>query len=58
VFVPALRTNATGTTWPNTPGTSIPMSQFYVASPADNTATLNAALAQGLNLFFTPEYIS
>jgi hypothetical protein len=54
IFVPSLRTNATGTTWPNTPGTSIPMSQFYVASPADSTATLNAALAQGLNLFFTP----
>ena len=54
IFVPALRTNASGTTWPNTPGTSIPMSQFYVASPADSTATLNAALAQGLNLFFTP----
>ena len=54
IFVPALRTNAAGTTWPNTPGTSIPMSQFYVASPSDSTATLNAALAQGLNLFFTP----
>ena len=54
IFVPALRTNASGTTWPNTPGTSIPMSQFYVASPSDSTATLNAALAQGLNLFFTP----
>ena len=54
VFVPALRTNASGPTWPNTPGTSIPMSQFYVASPSDSTATLNAALAQGLNLFFTP----
>jgi hypothetical protein len=30
------------------------MSQFYVAKPSDSTATLNAALAQGLNLFFTP----
>ena len=54
VFVPSLRTHASGPTWPNTPGTSIPMSQFYVASPSDSTATLNAALAQGLNLFFTP----
>ena len=54
VFVPSLRTNAAGISWPNTPGTSIPMSQFYVASPSDSTATLNAALAQGLNLFFTP----
>jgi hypothetical protein len=54
IFVPSLRTNTTGATWPNTPGTSIPMSQFYVASPSDSTATLSAALAQGLNLFFTP----
>ncbi|MDB6008430.1 MAG: Coagulation factor 5/8 type domain protein [Gammaproteobacteria bacterium] len=54
IFVPSLRVDASGTTWPNTPGTSIPMSQFYVARPTDKTATLNAALAQGLNLFFTP----
>ncbi|SMB78762.1 discoidin domain-containing protein [Deinococcus hopiensis] len=54
VFVPSLRTNASGITWPNTPGTSIPMSQFYVARPTDSAATLNQALAQGLNLFFTP----
>jgi hypothetical protein len=54
VFLPSLRTNSSGPTWPNTPGTAIPMSQFYVASPSDSTATLNAALTQGLNLFFTP----
>jgi hypothetical protein len=54
VFVPNLRTNAVGTDWPNTPGTSIPLSQFYVAHPGDSAATINAALAQGLNLVFTP----
>ncbi|WP_034336831.1 discoidin domain-containing protein [Deinococcus misasensis] len=54
VFLPSLRTNSSGATWPNTPGTSLPMSQFYVAKPSDSTATLNQALAQGLNLFFTP----
>lgn len=56
VFVPSLRTNASGASWAGgtTPGSSIPMSQFYVARPSDSTATLNAALAQGLNLFFTP----
>lgn len=54
VFLPALRTNASGATWPNTPGTSLPMSQFYVAKPTDSTATLNTALNQGLNLFLTP----
>ena len=57
VFVPSLRTNSSGATWnvgSATPGTSIPMSQFYVAKPGDTGATLNAALAAGLNLFFTP----
>ena len=57
VFVPALRTNASGATWnagSATPGTSIPMSQFYVVKAGDSGATINAALAAGLNLFFTP----
>ncbi len=54
VFVPSLRTNSSGVTWPNTAGASIPLSQFYVARPSDSAATLNAALNQGLNLFFTP----
>jgi hypothetical protein len=56
VFVPNLRTNSSGSTWANgaTPGTSIPMSQFYVTKAGDTAATFNAALAQGLNLFFTP----
>jgi hypothetical protein len=57
VFVPSLRTNSSGASWSAgaaTPGTSIPMSQFYVARPGDTGATLNAALAAGLNLFFTP----
>ncbi|MFG1806829.1 discoidin domain-containing protein [Streptomyces sp. NPDC049040] len=54
VFVPNLRTNASGVSWPNTPGTSIPLSQFYVAKPGVTAATINAALAQGLNLVFTP----
>ncbi|WP_271190378.1 discoidin domain-containing protein, partial [Dactylosporangium matsuzakiense] len=33
VFVPSLRTNSSGATWINgqTPGTSLPLSQFYVA---------------------------
>ena len=56
VFVPSLRTNSSGASWINggTPGTSIPMSQFYVAKPGDTAARLNTALSQGLNLFFTP----
>ncbi|MFI5843073.1 discoidin domain-containing protein [Catenuloplanes sp. NPDC051500] len=54
VFVPALRRNSAGANWPNTAGSSIPMREFYVAKPGDSAARINAALAQGLNLFFTP----
>ncbi|MFG1864293.1 discoidin domain-containing protein [Microbispora bryophytorum] len=56
VFVPSLRTNSSGVSWANgaTPGTSIPLTQFYVAKPSDSAATLNQALGQGLNLLFTP----
>ena len=54
VFVPSLRTNATGTSWPNTAGTSLPMSGFYVVKSGDTSATINAALANGCSLLFTP----
>jgi hypothetical protein len=56
VLVPNLRTNTSGATWLSapTPGTVIPLSQFYVAKPTDTAATINQALAQGLNLLFTP----
>jgi len=56
VLVPNLRTNSSGTTWLSapTPGTVVPLSQFYVAKPTDTAATINQALAQGLNLLFTP----
>ncbi|MFE5077401.1 discoidin domain-containing protein [Streptomyces halstedii] len=56
VFVPAKRTNARGTTWANgTPqGQSLPLTQFYVVKPGATAETINAALAQGLHLLFTP----
>jgi hypothetical protein len=56
VFLPSLRTNASGPSWANgsTPGTSLPMSQFYVVKAGDTAATINNALSQGCNLFFTP----
>ncbi|MGX6603027.1 ricin-type beta-trefoil lectin domain protein [Micromonosporaceae bacterium Da 78-11] len=56
VFLPSLRTNASGPSWANgsTPGTSLPMSNFFVARPSDSAATINTALANGCNLFFTP----
>ncbi|MFD4127142.1 discoidin domain-containing protein [Streptomyces globisporus] len=55
VFVPAKRTSARGVSWNGTPqGTSIDLNQFYVVKPGATAATINQALAQGLNLLFTP----
>ncbi|MET7400946.1 discoidin domain-containing protein [Dactylosporangium sp. NPDC005572] len=56
VLVPNLRTNAAGTTWQggSTPGTSIPLTSFYVVRPGASAATINAALACGRHLLFTP----
>ncbi|MGW4869251.1 coagulation factor 5/8 type domain-containing protein [Streptomyces chartreusis] len=56
VFLPEKRTNARGVTWGNgTPrGTSLPLSQFYVARPGVSAATLNQALVEGLHLLLTP----
>jgi hypothetical protein len=56
VRVPSLRTNSSGITWHggSTPGKSIPIAKFFIAHPGDTAATLNAQLAQGRNLLFTP----
>jgi len=56
VFLPSLRTNASGPSWNNgsTPGTSVPISQFFVATPSNTAAQINTALAQGCNVLFTP----
>jgi predicted chitinase len=56
VFVPADQSNSQGVTWDNggTPGTSLPISTFYITKPTDTVDTINAALASGLNLLLTP----
>ncbi|MYR13279.1 coagulation factor 5/8 type domain-containing protein, partial [Streptomyces sp. SID724] len=56
VFVPAKRVNARGVSWDGgtQPGESIPLNRFYVVKQGATAATINAALAQGLNLLFTP----
>ncbi|MFG2543542.1 coagulation factor 5/8 type domain-containing protein [Streptomyces sp. NPDC048594] len=56
VFLPEKRTGARGVSWGNgTPrGTSLPLTQFYVAKPGVSAATLNQALAEGLHLLLTP----
>jgi F5/8 type C domain len=57
VFVPSLQTNSSGPTWTassNTPGTSLSLSTFYVVNSASTITQINAALAAGDNLLFTP----
>ena len=56
VFVPALRTNSSGTTWANGPadGYSVPIESFFIAKPTDSAKAINVALARGQNLIFTP----
>ena len=57
VRVPSLREDSSGITWRDgsTPGAHLPLSSFYIAHPdVDTSETLNAALAKGKNLLFTP----
>jgi hypothetical protein len=56
VFVPSVQTNTSGTTWANgpTPGSSLPISAFFIAQPGDSAATINSALQSGKNLILTP----
>jgi hypothetical protein len=57
VLVPALRHNSSGITWHrgSTPGKSIPLGRFYIAQPGtDTAASINAQLAEGKNVLFTP----
>lgn len=56
VFVPAVRTNARGTSWGggNPAGTSISLSQFFIARPSDSAAMINTALAEGKHILFQP----
>lgn len=56
VRVPAASTGTRGVTWADgeTPGRTVPLRDFYVASPADSARTLDAALARGRHLLLTP----
>jgi hypothetical protein len=57
VRMPSLRRDSTGITWHGgeTPGQSVPLSEFYVARPGvDTAATINAQLAKGKDLLLTP----
>jgi hypothetical protein len=56
VFVPALQRNSSGITWGNgpIPGSSIPITNFFIAKPTDSAKAINVALASGQNLLLTP----
>jgi hypothetical protein len=57
VFVPALRQDSRGTTWHGRVprGRVVPIADFYVAREGvDSASTINAALAEGKHVLFTP----
>jgi hypothetical protein len=56
VFVPAVKHNASGPAWANGPeaGTSIPLSRFYIATPAAAPGAITAAAARGKGIILTP----
>ncbi|WP_419999991.1 coagulation factor 5/8 type domain-containing protein [Streptomyces boninensis] len=56
VFLPALRRDARGTSWGGgTPqGESLPLSDFHIVKEGATAGSINAALADGKNLLFTP----
>lgn len=56
VFVPALRRDARGVSWAAgmPPGTSIPLSRFFIARPGMTARQINAGLAASGHLLLTP----
>jgi len=56
VFVPALRSNAEGTSWisGNPRGVARPLTDFFIVKPGTSAATMNGALARNKSLIITP----
>ena len=56
VRVPSASTQTSGTTWGQgmTPGRTLPLAEFFVATPVDSVQTINNQLARGQNLLLTP----
>jgi hypothetical protein len=56
VFVPAVQTNSSGTSWSTgtEAGSSLPLSSFFIANPSTSVAAIDIALALGKNLVLTP----
>ena len=56
VRVPSAQTNTSGTSWGEdaTAGRSIPITEFFIATPSDSVKDINNALARGQHLILTP----
>jgi hypothetical protein len=56
VFVPAVQSDSSGPAWASgtEAGTSIPLSNFFVANPDTPVVAINVALALGRDLILTP----
>ena len=56
VRVPSAHTGTRGITWADgeTPGRTIPITDFYIAKPGDPVGAINSALAKGKHLLLTP----
>jgi len=56
VILPAVRHDTVGPSWTtgHAPGTAIPIQRFFLATPSDPAALINAALARGDDLILTP----
>jgi hypothetical protein len=57
VFVPALRHDTAGTTWgegQQQQGSSLPISDFFIAKPTDGAKKINQELSRGKHLLLTP----
>ncbi|NCT92420.1 adenylyl cyclase [Cellulomonas sp. APG4] len=56
VRVPSAATGTRGITWADgmTPGRTLSLTQFHVATPSDSVRTINRALARGKHLLLSP----
>jgi hypothetical protein len=57
VFVPSVQDHTSGPSWTassGTPGTAVPISRFFIASPGTDATKINKALSEGQNLILQP----
>jgi hypothetical protein len=56
VRVPSAQTNTSGISWADglTAGRTIPLRDFFIATPSSSAQTINSRLARGMNLLLTP----